>query len=154
MIEADGQIGLKLGISDRGEKVKNGVNQGVIADTSKVAQTLKTRKAAAGEKGRLFPIQPSRFHELWWEAGINLKLKSLKPPHTMRHTAAARDAFLKKRPLDAIQDRGRWRTPSAVERYRKAHDFLAALAAESDEIRIRAQKIRRKQSSLGGESTL
>ena len=69
-------------------------------------------------------------------------LKELKPLHCMRHTGAARDAFEKWRDLISIQDRGRWRSQTSVDRYRKAHDYLAAIAAEPDLIRKRAAQLK------------
>ena len=90
---------------------------------------------------KLFDISPRKYRELWWEAGEKLEIKNLKPPHTLRHTAASRDAFHKVRTLAELKDRGRWASDTSVARYKKESDYLAAMAAETDEMRDAARHV-------------
>ena len=75
------------------------------------------------EGARIFPLTQEGFRRRWTAALNNLGLP-YRPPHAMRHTAAAEAIFQKRLSLEQVRRRGRWTALSSVQRYTKTHDIV------------------------------
>jgi len=106
----------------------------VVLDDALVDPRLKDvflatlRDARAGGHQRLLRGLTYRvYFKLLTTAASALKFKFRITPHMFRHGAASEDFFRKLRDLPAIQQRGRWRSLSSVQRYQKSGRLLAVL---------------------------
>ncbi len=66
------------------------------------------------------------YHRLVSVAAREVQLKFNVTPHMFRHGAASED-YRKLRDLPSIQQRGRWRALSSVQRYQKSGRLLTVL---------------------------
>ena len=69
-------------------------------------------------------------------------------PHLARHGGPSEDFFRKKRTLDEICKRGRWRDKRSVMRYEKSGMLLKSLSALSPQVRSECERVERSQLSF------
>ena len=62
-------------------------------------------------------------------------------PYALRHGGASTDVLLKRRDLQEVKSRGRWRTDSSVRRYNKHARILREVARLPDESRAYGEQI-------------
>jgi len=121
-----GEVALRLGVPERGERTKTGTEQGVTL-WSRVAKVLAEglKLAAPFEGARVFTVTEQEFRislaETLGELGVPPPPGDLEfTPHCLRH-AGASVAFQEGVPLREIKLRGRWVADSSVRRYTKPH---------------------------------
>jgi hypothetical protein len=114
------EVAVFFGLRARGESVKTGSDQGAIVDAPWLAQLLRSFFESRPANGPLFSISAQRVRQ-----AVILACEALGIPvpsgglHVLRHTGAATDVYAERRKLDQVQRRGRWVSPSSVQRYTK-----------------------------------
>jgi hypothetical protein len=112
------QAAVFFGLRERGESVKTGSDQGVIVDSQWVSELLREFFASRPTGGPLFSISRAR---VWQQVLEACRQLGIPPPgdglHLLRHTGAAADVYAKRRILEQVRIRGRWVSPSSVQRY-------------------------------------
>ena len=92
-------------------------------------ELLRSFFASRPHGGRLFSISRAR---VWQLVVAVCRQLGIPPPgdglHVLRHTGAAADIYAKRRILDQVKRRGRWVSPSSVQRYTQTAMLVADLA--------------------------
>ena len=123
----DGElVGIALGVQERGERVKTGVNQGVVLDSPYLRSIWASMKQSKLPHELVFASSATGFKQAWEEAKRALHLEWIGPEHRMRHAGAARDIERGTRSLEQIRRRGRWRCLDSVQRYTKTWLLIRA----------------------------
>ena len=134
---------VRLGESRRGESTKTGRDQGVLFDDPSSIQLLRRRTKGKKPGDRVFSLSKGVYTQWYWRAAEKTKVKKwVRPPHSVRHTAASRDLHENYRTWQEIKRRGRWTTDTAVQRYAAAHAYLSVLAELPTEILNRGRVLR------------
>ena len=129
VVTADGVTGIRLGVQERGERVKTGQEQGVLVDYPGTQEMLKMRIANKPGDERVFPISQIMFRNLWYRACTELQVSEIVGrPHNIRHTGPSYDVWNGYWSLKEVQKRGRWRVDASVQRYAKAHEYARAVS--------------------------
>jgi integrase len=108
------------GMALRLRKTKTGANQWVTVENADVLRLLRgLLSALPPQNGEtlLFAFSPSVFRRMFKSACRDLGLSSLYVPHSLRHGAATRDHFDRKKPMEDILQRGRWASTKSARRY-------------------------------------
>ena len=119
-------VGLQLGVSARGERVKTGHDQGVVLDSPYLRDKFAMIKKSKHASQPVFQISTDSFKKLWEKAKTDLKLSWIGPEHGLRHAGAARDIELSVRTLEQVRRRGRWKSLESVQRYTKTWLLIKA----------------------------
>ena len=123
----DGQsISFVLGVSERGERVKTGHNQGVVLDSIALTKEWRAKLRTHSPSKPLFFLNPQQLNDIWSDAKVKLGLSHLGPLHDLRHAGAARDIESKLRSLEEVRRRGRWKTLDSVQRHTKTFLLVKA----------------------------
>jgi hypothetical protein len=114
------------GMALRLAKTKTGLNQWVSVKDPDVenifARWLRMRCAGHGARfdparELVFPFSPAHFRQLMRRACDSLGVgETPYVPHSFRHGGATAD-FLRRRPIEDIMNRGRWRSMESARRY-------------------------------------
>lgn len=135
----EGEVVLRLGRSDRGESVKTGRDQTVRLDFPHSAAIVRARCKGRPSSARVFDITSEEYNRWWsWAAsrcGVH------RPPHSVRHTGAARDLATGYRTQEQVKRRGRWLADKSVARYARTGDWVAACAAQGAAIVQRGRQL-------------
>ena len=143
-----GSVTLLFGRSSRGERSKTGRDQGVSLDEPYCKDVVRARLSGLAPDDRLFPITSSQYRQWWGRAADAVLGKSHVrcTPHSARHTGASRDLATGYRSFEQVQRRGRWKTPSSVQRYAKTHVWRSVEALLPEHIRQRGNEILRSRA--------
>ena len=123
--------GFIIGPSLLGEPSKTGVyDESVLLDWPELAfldPLLRTLWRLP--QGRLvWGFDALEFGRIFKQAILDVGLQCLAPvPYTLRHGGASHDILMKRRTIEAIKTRGRWRSDASVARYQKAARALQEL---------------------------
>ena len=137
------RVAVHFGRGARGERSKTGRDQGVTFDTPWVVAILDRRSAGKAADDKVFPLSSSAYRK-WWRAAADAVLgkgAGLGPPHSARHTGAARDLAEGYRSFEQVQRRGRWQAQSSVQRYARTHAWVAAVAATPPQVQKKGADI-------------
>ena len=120
----DTEISLRLGVAERGETNKK---LGIIKELGAIIRTRRQFFDAASS-ARIQDSECSRYARMlfvaaWRDAGKKLGV-DLGPPHSLRHSGPAHDAWSNYRSIFQIQRRGRWSSERSVLRYSKTHSLV------------------------------
>jgi hypothetical protein len=125
---------LHFGRGSRGERSKTGRDQGVVVDWPHNAAVMMARKEKLTKpEEKIFKISKGAYR-VWWNKAADAVgggAKHVGPPHSARHTGAARDMAEGYRSFDQVQRRGRWRPQDSVLRYGRTHAWHEARARQS-----------------------
>ncbi|CAK0897485.1 unnamed protein product, partial [Prorocentrum cordatum] len=121
-------VALRLGVTERGERTKTGVRQGVLIDRRHVSDMLVRRKSERDPSDRVFSCSVDAYRRALRRACDDVGVEHF-PPHAARHSGPSHDAATGYRTAWAIQRRGRWASEKSVLRYMKTHALVAARAA-------------------------
>lgn len=121
---ASERVGLQLGVAERGEEAKTGVDQSVIIERDWVAALLWEHVRDRPPHQRAFFVSRSAFEYQWYRTLRRLDLGFVGGPHAMRHTGPTIDALLHNRSRDHLRVRGRWASLKSVGRYCKPNSLL------------------------------
>lgn len=136
-------VTLLFGRSSRGERGKTGRDQGVSLDEPYSKDIVRARLKGLAPNDRLFPVTSSQYRQWWGRAADAILGKDRQQcsPHAARHTGASCDLATGYRSFEQVQRRGRWKTPSSVQRYAKTHVWRSVGALLSDHVRERGNAI-------------
>ena len=123
IVQSGGEYALVFGVSARGETVKTGRDQGAVIEQPWVGRLVMALAERTPVGARIFPLTQEGFRRRWAAALTSLGLP-FRPPHALRHTAAAEAIFQKRLSLEQVRRRGRWKALSSVQRYTKTHDIV------------------------------
>ena len=138
----DGEnVGFVLGVAERGERTKTGVNKGVILDSLALRDEWRRRRAELRPGQSVVPFTPDDFRQRWKAAARLVGLSWVGPPHDLRHSGAARDVEGKHRSLEQVRRRGRWKTLESVQRYTKTWMLVRARGRLTTDQLERGQKL-------------
>ncbi|CAK0848009.1 unnamed protein product, partial [Prorocentrum cordatum] len=126
-------VALRLGVTERGERTKTGVRQGVLIDRRHVSDMLVRRKSERGPSDRVFSCSVDAYRRALRRACDDVGVEHF-PPRAARHSGPSHDAATGYRTARAIQRRGRWASEKSVLRYMKTHALVAARAAPPPDI--------------------
>ncbi len=141
-IQVDGHnLSLIMGDSSMGEKVKTGSNQGVVVDSAWLADMLVAIKNELDPDEKVFPITPLIYRRVWHNTTKRLGLEWVGPPHRLRHSRPALDVATGRRGLEDACRRGRWKTPSSIQRYTKTHLLIEHNDKVPDWVKKNGQKV-------------
>ena len=134
---------LLFGRSSRGERSKTGCDQGVSLDEPYSKEIVRARLKGLAPDDRLFPVTSNQYPQWWGRAADAILGKDRQQcsPRAARHTGASRDLATGCRSLEQVQRRGRWKTPSSVQRYAKTHVWRSVEALLSEHVRERGNAI-------------
>ena len=128
-----GEVVLLFGRSRRGEAAKTGREQGVRLDWPHSETIVRRRCEGLRPKDRVFGVSAAEYTSWWnWAAA---RVGVTRPPHSVRHTGAARDLAEGYRSLEQVRRRGRWVSDKSVARYGKTHAWVAATEEQPLQIR-------------------
>ena len=115
IVHSGGEYALVFGVSARGETVKTGRDQGAVIEQPWVGRLVMALAERTPVGARIFPLTQEGFRRRWAAALTSLGLP-FRPPHALRHTAAAEAIFQKRLSLEQVRRRGRWKAlaPSNV----------------------------------------
>ena len=133
------EVVLRLGRSSRGESVKTGRDQAVRLDWPHSTAIVRRRCRGKRPQERVFPISAEAYSHWWAWAGE--RCGTSLPPHSARHTGAARDLAEGYRSLAQVKRRGRWLADKSVDRYAKTGDWVAACAAQGAAVLARGRAL-------------
>jgi hypothetical protein len=72
------------------------------------------------EKDALWGFDHKEYNKLFARASELAEVNTLQPhPYCLRHGGASHDSLMRRRSIEGIQKRGRWRAPSSATRYDK-----------------------------------
>jgi hypothetical protein len=138
---SDGKLALILGSAERGEKAKTGYNQGVVIDSTIVADELRARVETLASGEFIFPCSADVFRKEWSRAAKSCSLEWIGPPHDLRHGGASRDVEEKSRTLEEVRRRGRWKSLESVQRYTKTWLLVRERSKMSTPMLAEARKL-------------
>ena len=138
----DGRLlSVTLGVSERGERVKTGRNQGVVFDSSALTADLRELLKTLEPQELVFGFSAQHFRAEWIASKRRLGLEWAGPPHDLRHSGAARDVERGSRSLEEVRRRGRWRHIDSVQRYTKTYVLVKQRARMTAEQRDRGAEL-------------
>ena len=142
-----GAVVLQLGLSSRGEKSKTGWDQGITLDYPWTAERALARASACrSPDSKLFSLSSACYRSLWGKAATAILGHGHGTyPHQARHTGASRDLAEQYRDFSQVQRRGRWKTPTSVQRYAKTHIWRSLAATLPRDVQKRGEEIREKR---------
>ena len=141
VVMADGVMAIRLGVQERGERVKTGQEQGVLVDYPGTRDMLRSRVACLKGDEKICPISQTVFRNYWYRACAELKVSEIVGrPHNVRHTGPSYDVWMSYRSLKQVQKRGRWRVDTSVLRYAKTHEYARAVAKIPESLRKSGEK--------------
>ena len=119
----NGQMAVVFGVGQRGQSCKTGRDQGCVVERPWIARALAALVAMTPPGARVFPLTQDHYRRHWTRAFQALGLPH-RPPHALRHTAAAEAIAQGRLGLEQVRRRGRWKALSSVQRYTKVHDII------------------------------
>ena len=117
-------VAFRVGVADRGQSVKTGINQGVVLARGWVADLLMAFIAPLEPQAPVFALTPAAMNKAWQAAALALGWAPFPPLHSLRHSGPSEDLARSRRDLESIRRRGRWAALSSVQRYTKDFRLL------------------------------
>ena len=122
-LQVTGRMVVTLHPAERRVPSKTGEYDETIAiDLPWLVRALRERKCQVPTDSLLLPGGPRGLQRLYDEAQLLLRTEPLfgrQTLYVLRHSGASSDTWLRRRSLDEVQKRGRWRSETSVRRYDK-----------------------------------
>ena len=112
------KVALVFGVSDRGESVKTGSNQGVILFRGFISDLLLALKQHV-KVGKVFRKSQAQIRKAWHRVLQKLRILHTGPVHSLRHSGPSNDIAHERLSLEGVRRRGRWAILASVQRYSK-----------------------------------
>lgn len=120
VVIAGGAVAATFGVSERGEEVKTGANQGIVWNRGAVGTMMATLKRQRRQGEKVFSNSDDLHRRRWGKTQVALGAPE-SVVHDIRHSGPSEDIFRNRRGLKEARRRGRWQGKRGVTRYSKVH---------------------------------